>query len=51
VHEDRAVTLRGARARLRLTVPEANGPTVDFSLVRTERGWRIDDSDAMPSGD
>jgi hypothetical protein len=46
----RVVSLRGARARVRLEVPEAYGPTVSFSLVRTQRGWRIDDSDAIPSG-
>jgi hypothetical protein len=46
----RVVSLHGARARVRLQVPEAYGPTVKLSLVRTERGWRIDDSDAIPSG-
>src|SRR3954454_1163290 len=46
----RVVSLRGARARVRLEAPEAYGPTVSFSLVRTQRGWRIDDSDAIPSG-
>src|SRR3954471_9036361 len=46
----RVVSLRGARARVRLGAPEAYGPTVSFSLVRTQRGWRIDDSDAIPSG-
>jgi hypothetical protein len=46
----RVVSLRGARARVRLEVPEANGPTVSLSLVRTQRGWRIDNSDAIPSG-
>jgi hypothetical protein len=37
-------------ARVRLEVPGAYGPTVEFSLSKTAQGWRIDDSDAVPSG-
>jgi hypothetical protein len=48
--EFHVVSMRGTRARVRLEVPEAYGPTVSFTLVRTSRGWRIDDSDAIPSG-
>jgi hypothetical protein len=44
------VSLSGDNARVRLTVPGAYGPTVDFSLLKTAQGWRIDDSDAVPSG-
>jgi hypothetical protein len=44
------VSLSGDNARVRLTVPGAYGPTFDFSLLKTAQGWRIDDSDAVPSG-
>jgi hypothetical protein len=40
----------GDQARVRLKVPEDYGPTVKFWLIRTRQGWRIDDSDAVPSG-
>jgi hypothetical protein len=40
----------GDEARVRLKVPEAYGPSVKFRLIRTVHGWRIDDSDAVPSG-
>lgn len=42
-------SIDGDRARVRLQVPRS-GATVDFSLVKTDAGWRIDDSDAVPSG-
>jgi hypothetical protein len=43
-------SLDGDRASVRLEVPE-DGPTVDFSLVKTDDGWRIDDSrNGVPSG-
>lgn len=45
------VSIDGDSAQVRLKVPSAYGPTVDFSLRKTEDGWRIDDSDAVPSGD
>jgi hypothetical protein len=45
----RVVEIDGARASVRLDVPQ-DGPSVDFSLVETGDGWRIDDSDAVPSG-
>jgi hypothetical protein len=44
------VSLSGDHARVRLSVPGAYGPTVPFSLLRTAHGWRIHDSDALPSG-
>jgi len=47
----RVTSLDRDRARVRLTVPGASGPTVEFSLRKTAHGWRIDDSDAVPSGD
>jgi hypothetical protein len=40
----------GDEARVLLKVPAAYGPTVRFRLIRTDHGWRIDDSDAVPSG-
>ena len=42
------VSLQGRRARVRLKVPGRYGPSFRFTLLRTERGWRIDDSDAIP---
>jgi hypothetical protein len=42
-------SLDGDRASVRLEVPQ-DGPTVDFSLVKTDEGWRIDDSTGVPSG-
>lgn len=45
-----AVRVRGARATVRLRVLNPYGPRVRFSLARTAQGWRIDDSDAVPSG-
>jgi hypothetical protein len=48
--EFEVVSLSGDNARVRLRVPGAYGPTVDFSLLKTAQGWRIDDSDAVPSG-
>jgi hypothetical protein len=44
------VSINNESARVRLRVPGAYGPTVEFSLRKTARGWRIDDSDAVPSG-
>jgi hypothetical protein len=44
----RVVSIRGKRARVRLTAPGRYGPTVNFSLRKPARGWRIDDSDAVP---
>jgi hypothetical protein len=41
-------SIDGGRASVRLTAPQ--GATVEFALVRTAEGWRIDDSDAVPSG-
>jgi hypothetical protein len=48
--EFEVVTLSADEAHARLKVPGAYGPTVDFSLLDTGQGWRIDDSDAVPSG-
>jgi hypothetical protein len=48
--EFEVVSLNGDNARVRLKVPGAYGPTVNFSLLNTAQGWRIDDSDAVPSG-
>jgi hypothetical protein len=33
-----------------LKVDKPYGPVVGFSLRKTESGWRIDDSDAVPVG-
>jgi hypothetical protein len=44
------VSINNDNARVRLEVPGAYGPTVEFSLRKTAHGWRIDDSDAVPSG-
>jgi hypothetical protein len=41
------VSLRSGRARVRLHTP---GPAVELRLVKRPDGWRIDDSDAVPSG-
>jgi hypothetical protein len=41
------VAIDGDAARVRLLV---DGPDVQFALRRTAQGWRIDDSDAVPSG-
>ena len=38
-------------ARVRLEVPVAYGPVIRFSLRKEGSEWRIDDSDAVPSGD
>ena len=42
------ISLQGRRARVRLKVPGKHEPSFRFTLLRTERGWRIDDSDALP---
>jgi hypothetical protein len=42
------VSLRSDRARIRVHTP---APPVDLELVKTPDGWRIDDSDVVPSGD
>jgi hypothetical protein len=42
--------LAGEDARVRLKVPGEFGPEVGFSVVKTADGWRIDDSDGVPSG-
>ena len=39
------------KARVRLTVPVEYGPVIRFSLRKEGSEWRIDDSDAVPSGD
>jgi hypothetical protein len=44
----RVRSIEGDRASVRLEAPQ--GAAVHFSLVRTAEGWRIDDSDAVPSG-
>ena len=44
------VSIDDDTARVRLEVPGAYGPTVEFSLRKTAQGWRIDDADAVPSG-
>ena len=44
------VSIDNKTAQVRLEVPGAYGPTVEFSLRKTAHGWRIDDSDAVPSG-
>jgi hypothetical protein len=46
----KVVSINGGNAHVRLEVPGAYGPTVEFSLSKTAHGWRIDDSDAVPSG-
>jgi hypothetical protein len=43
------ISVQGRRARVRLKVPGKYEPAFRFTLLRTERGWRIDDSDALPS--
>jgi hypothetical protein len=45
----RIESIDGDRAGVRLQAPEG-GPDYAFTLVKTARGWRIDDSDAVPSG-
>ena len=42
------VSLRSGRAHVRVRTP---GPAVELRLVKTPDGWRIDDSDVVPSGD
>jgi hypothetical protein len=44
------VAINHDTAHVRLEVPGAYGPTVEFSLRKTAHGWRVDDSDAVPSG-
>jgi hypothetical protein len=46
----RVLSIDGERAEVRLDVPEPYGPQVRFELVNGDDGWRIDDSDAVPSG-
>jgi hypothetical protein len=46
----KVVSLSGDHARVRLSVPGAHGPTVPFSVLKTAKGWRIHDSDAVASG-
>jgi hypothetical protein len=46
----KVVSINGGNAHVRLEVPGAYGPIVEFSLSKTAHGWRIDDSDAVPSG-
>lgn len=40
----------GGRAHVALKVKQPYGPVVNFSVVKTPDGWRIDDSDGVPSG-
>jgi hypothetical protein len=47
----RVVRVKVRRATVRLKVLEPYGPTVDFRLRKTDRGWRIHNSDAVPFGD
>jgi hypothetical protein len=44
------VSINKDTAQVRLEVPGAYGPTIEFSLSKTAHGWRIDDSDAVPTG-
>lgn len=44
------VSIDNDTAHVRLQVRRSPGLTVEFSLRRTTQGWRIDDSDAVPSG-
>ena len=44
------VSINHDTARVRLEVPGAYGPTIEFSLRKMAHGWRIDDSDAVPAG-
>jgi hypothetical protein len=44
------VSINNDTAQVRLQVPGAYGPTIEFSLRKTAHGWRIDDSDAVPTG-
>jgi hypothetical protein len=44
------VSVNNDTAQVRLGVPGAYGPTIEFSLRKTPRGWRIDDADAVPTG-
>jgi hypothetical protein len=44
------VSIINDTAQVRLEVPGAYGPTIEFSLRKTAHGWRIDDSDAVPTG-
>jgi hypothetical protein len=46
----RVASIDGDRATAVFEVPEEFGPRVEFALVKTADGWRIDDSDALPSG-
>jgi hypothetical protein len=46
----RVTSIEGDRARVSLTGREPYAARVEFSLVKTADGWRIDDSDAVPSG-
>jgi hypothetical protein len=46
----KVVSIDDDNAQVRLEVPGAYGPTVEFALRKTAHGWRIDDSDAVPSG-
>jgi hypothetical protein len=41
-------SVEGSRATVRLTAP--NGTTVGFTLRKAQGRWRMDDSDAIPSG-
>jgi hypothetical protein len=41
-------SIDGDRASVRLDA--GGGATVDFALAKTGDGWRIDDSEAVPSG-
>ncbi|HEY1276357.1 MAG TPA: hypothetical protein VGF25_15715 [Thermoleophilaceae bacterium] len=47
----RVARVKGRRATVKLKVLEPYGPTVTFRLRKTEHGWRIHDSDAVPYGD
>jgi hypothetical protein len=46
----RVASIDGDRASVVLEVPEPYGPRVAFTLVKADDGWRIDDSNAVPSG-
>jgi hypothetical protein len=46
----RVASIDGDRAGVVLEVPEPYGPRVAFTLVKTDDGWRIHDSNAVPSG-
>jgi hypothetical protein len=50
VHFSVPVDNRQHTAHVRLQARRLHGLTVEFSLRKTAQGWRIEDSDAVPSG-